>query len=157
MPRWTGRPAYLQVADDLRAKIRAGHIAPGGRLPSLPELISDHDVSITVIRQALGILRAEGLIATHQGKGSYVSDPLPDAPGEELGGGQYLDILQRLDEMNGRIRRLEERLAPTSPHPRVPRAGDELSLVSLVTGMTPERITELGGIDDDTSRPGTGG
>jgi GntR family transcriptional regulator len=77
MAEWSGRPAYLQVADDLRASIRAGAYAPGSQLPSYDGLMKHYGVSITVIRSAIRELRTERLVRTHQGKGVFVADPLP--------------------------------------------------------------------------------
>jgi GntR family transcriptional regulator len=74
MTRWTGRPAYQQIADQLRAQIRSGALAPGQRLPSESALTQQNGVSRVVARQALDVLRAEGLILSHQGKGSFVKD-----------------------------------------------------------------------------------
>lgn len=65
-------PAYKRVADDLRAQIRAGKLAAGARLPSLPQLGQQYGVSSDVARQAIGILRSEGLVETRQGSGAFV-------------------------------------------------------------------------------------
>lgn len=65
-------PAYKRVADDLRAQIRAGKMAAGARLPSLPQLGNQYGVSLDVARQAISILRSEGLVETQQGKGAFV-------------------------------------------------------------------------------------
>jgi GntR family transcriptional regulator len=65
-------PAYKRVADELRAQIRVGQLAPGTRLPSLPQLGQRFRVSSDVARQAIAILRAEGLVETRQGAGAFV-------------------------------------------------------------------------------------
>lgn len=65
-------PHYRRVADDLRARIRAGELTAGTRLPSLPQLGEQYSVSANIARQAIGILRGEGLVETHQGAGAYV-------------------------------------------------------------------------------------
>jgi DNA-binding FadR family transcriptional regulator len=53
-------------------KILAGDLAPGAKLPSEAELIEEYAVSRTVVREAVTRLRAEGLVETHQGRGSFV-------------------------------------------------------------------------------------
>lgn len=68
-------PAHTQVADLLRSEIDDNNYPDGHRLPSLPDLITKYDVSISVVRQALQQLESEGLIATRQGKGSTVRRP----------------------------------------------------------------------------------
>ena len=64
MADWSGRPAYAQVADQLRAAIRGGQFAPGSQLPSYEALMRTYDVSITVIRIAVRGLKTEGLVHT---------------------------------------------------------------------------------------------
>jgi GntR family transcriptional regulator len=65
-------PAYKHVADDLRVKIRTGKLLAETRLPSLAQLGQQYGVSGDVARQAIGILRAEGLVETRQGSGAFV-------------------------------------------------------------------------------------
>lgn len=66
---------YRQLADEMRRQIQGGELAPGTKLPSESELMETHGVSRITVRQALGVLRAEGLVQTGQGKGSFVVDP----------------------------------------------------------------------------------
>jgi GntR family transcriptional regulator len=68
-------PAYVQLADILRENINSGELPDEYQLPSLPALIAEHDVSMSVVRQALQQLESEGLITTHQGRGSFVRRP----------------------------------------------------------------------------------
>lgn len=72
------RPAYKQVADDIRDHITSGAVRPGDPLPGERDLASDefYDVAVNTIRQALNRLRLEELIVTEKGKGSYVNEPL---------------------------------------------------------------------------------
>ncbi|MGY3336077.1 GntR family transcriptional regulator [Streptomyces filamentosus] len=64
------------IAEDLRTQITIGHLKPGARLPSEPKLATHYKVSTPTIRQALGLLQAEGLIEKTQGKGNFVRAPL---------------------------------------------------------------------------------
>ncbi|MFF4417132.1 GntR family transcriptional regulator [Streptosporangium sp. NPDC001559] len=68
------RPRYAQVADVLRAEIRSGVWSPGERLPSQPELARRFDLSQTSIARAMEVLRAEGMIRSEFGGGSFVLD-----------------------------------------------------------------------------------
>lgn len=68
----TDGPAYKQVTDDLRERIRSGELPAGARLQSLAELSGHYGVSRDVAREAIGVLRAEGLIETRQGSGTFV-------------------------------------------------------------------------------------
>lgn len=69
-----GQALYAQVADALRADIRAGRFGPGDRLPSERELVARFDVSAGSVRAALVQLRAEGLIVSYQGRGVFVTE-----------------------------------------------------------------------------------
>jgi GntR family transcriptional repressor for pyruvate dehydrogenase complex len=60
------------VVAGLKSQILDGSLAPGQKLPSETELIEEYAVSRTVIREAVTRLRAEGLIETFQGRGSFV-------------------------------------------------------------------------------------
>lgn len=66
------QPYYERIADEIRSKIKSGELPPGAKLPSISELCRQYDVSTQVIRSAMLILRAEGLVEGHQGKGVYV-------------------------------------------------------------------------------------
>ncbi|GAB3671772.1 GntR family transcriptional regulator [Actinocorallia lasiicapitis] len=66
------RPAYLRIADELRRGIRDGSHPPGGRLPTIAALSSTHNVSEIVVRQAVAVLRGEGLVETRRGGGTVV-------------------------------------------------------------------------------------
>jgi GntR family transcriptional regulator len=65
-------PAYVRIADEIRARISDGTYPPGSRLPTISELCGTHGVSEIVIRNAFGLLRTEGLIETRRGGGTIV-------------------------------------------------------------------------------------
>lgn len=69
-------PLYQRVAADLRDQIRTGRLKPGDQLPSAARLQEIYGVGSTAIRNAMLLLRTEGLIEGHQGKGVYVA-PAP--------------------------------------------------------------------------------
>jgi DNA-binding GntR family transcriptional regulator len=58
---------YLQVVDDLRRQIIDGRLPAGARLPSRAKLAEQHHVSENVVRRAVDVLMAEGLIETRTG------------------------------------------------------------------------------------------
>lgn len=60
------------VTSALRSEIVSGDLPPGTRLPSEGALIERFSVSRTVIRESLGYLRAEGLVRSVRGSGSFV-------------------------------------------------------------------------------------
>jgi len=76
---WSGEPAYRQVAEHIRDRIRGGEFTVDDQLPSIPSLMDEYTVSTTVVRGALAELRAQGVISTHQGKGVFVRKVPPAA------------------------------------------------------------------------------
>ncbi len=66
---------HQQVADDLRRLIASGTYATGERLPSEARLSDRYRVSTPTLREALELLRAEGLIEKFQGRGNFVRRP----------------------------------------------------------------------------------
>ncbi len=65
-------PAFLRFADVLRDLIDLGIYGPGEELPTEGALAHTHGVGRDVVRQALSVLRAEGLVSTRRGLPSTV-------------------------------------------------------------------------------------
>jgi len=63
-----------RITVTLREHIVGGKYAPGRQLPAGKDLSQAFGVSITVIREALSRLKADGLVASRQGKGVFVSN-----------------------------------------------------------------------------------
>lgn len=75
------RPLYRDVAARLRARIVSGDLPPGAKLPTEPELVAAHQVSLNTVRQAIAVLRAEGLVVSRAPVGIYVRErPLVRLP-----------------------------------------------------------------------------
>jgi DNA-binding transcriptional regulator YhcF (GntR family)/8-oxo-dGTP pyrophosphatase MutT (NUDIX family) len=99
------RPAYVQIADDIRARIKGGEYPPGGRLPSTRDLADRYHVAYETIRQALNTLRDYGLVATQSTRGTFVLNDALERPSSE-----YEVVTKRLDEVSDEVRQLRERL-----------------------------------------------
>lgn len=93
----TGRPRYLEVADDLRSAIAGGTLPVGSELPSTSQLTARYGASTTVVRAAVKELRNEGLVRGQPGKAVYVT-ALPDSP--PAAG----DVETRLQELSDFVR-----------------------------------------------------
>jgi GntR family transcriptional regulator len=68
-------PLYRQVVTILRGQIADGHLRPGDKLPSEPELCEMYSVSRATIRQAMNELDRDGLIERAAGKGTFLLPP----------------------------------------------------------------------------------
>jgi len=73
----TDRPVYKQIAELLRSAITTGVLEPGTQLPSEHELAAEYGVARGTARQAIMLLRTEGLIDAVHGLGSFVREPEP--------------------------------------------------------------------------------
>ncbi len=66
-------PRYRQLAAWIAAAAESGDLAPGAGLPSETQLADYTGVSVDTVRQALAVLREQGVIVTAQGIGSFVA------------------------------------------------------------------------------------
>ncbi|GFE20074.1 GntR family transcriptional regulator [Streptomyces nigrescens] len=71
-PAQSKRPRYVEIADELRARIDSGAYAATGKLPSERDLTIEFDAARNTVRDALGILRGEDLIESRGGSGVYL-------------------------------------------------------------------------------------
>ena len=68
------RPMYLQILEQIRARIAARDWPPGKELPSIRALAAGLNVSVITVKRAYLDLETEGVIVTRHGKGSFVAD-----------------------------------------------------------------------------------
>lgn len=68
-------PGYAVLLDEIRRRIRSGDWKPDTRIPSERELCDAYGVSRTLVRQALALGEAEGLLVRVPGKGTFVATP----------------------------------------------------------------------------------
>jgi GntR family transcriptional regulator len=66
---------YIRVANDLEARIKAGELRPGDKLPSEHAVGAEYEVAYSTARRAMKELRDRGLINTVWGKGTFVAQP----------------------------------------------------------------------------------
>jgi len=66
-------PLYLQVASVMRQRINSARWVEGERISTLEELEQEFGVARVTIRQAIELLRVEGLLQAQQGRGTFVS------------------------------------------------------------------------------------
>ena len=66
-------PLYIQVASVLRTRIQSGQWGVGEKISTLEELEREFEVARVTVRQAVDILREEGMLQARQGLGTFVS------------------------------------------------------------------------------------
>ena len=69
-------PLYIQVASVLRQRIESKRWQAGQKIPTLVELEKEFHVARVTVRQAVEILREEGLLFAQQGRGTFVVDAM---------------------------------------------------------------------------------
>lgn len=66
------RPRYQQIADELRHAIETGEFPPGSKIPGENQIMAQYEVARNTARQALAVLRDQGLTEARKGSGIYV-------------------------------------------------------------------------------------
>jgi GntR family transcriptional regulator, transcriptional repressor for pyruvate dehydrogenase complex len=92
-----------ELTQRLAAEILSGRLQPGARLPTEKDLSLATGVSRTVVREAVAALRADGLVATHQGRGAFVPVDVERRPFriDPAGVRSAADVLQILELRTG--------------------------------------------------------
>ena len=92
LPQTDPRPMYQQIIEQIKQRIAVGDWPPGTLLPSVRELATDATVSVITVKRAYLELGRQGVIATQQGKGSWVNDTV------DLGTIQKAELLHHLEQ-----------------------------------------------------------
>lgn len=132
------RPAYEQIADDLRTAIKEGRLQPGDRLPTEREHAGRYGVAVGTYRQALSVLRQEGRLATHKRHGTVVLRP------QERPSPEYVELSERLDQIERHVSQLARQIGQISKNP-APEGAD---FASRLTNIEAE-LARLGGQVDE--------
>lgn len=69
------RYVYAAMADHLAARMEAGELPEGARLPGERELAEEYRVALGTARRAVAELRERGLVTTLPAKGTFVTRP----------------------------------------------------------------------------------
>ncbi|MFO8063816.1 MAG: FadR/GntR family transcriptional regulator [Spirochaetota bacterium] len=78
------RTLAQQVADSIKQSVLDGELSAGAALPTEPELAEQFSVSRAVIRDAIRLLSAVGLVDVRHGRGMYITEPGTEALSEAL-------------------------------------------------------------------------
>ncbi|WP_211349256.1 GntR family transcriptional regulator [Micromonospora pisi] len=93
MPAPHERPRYRRVADELRHRIMSGAIPAGSILPSETTIMAEFGVARGTAREAIALLRSEGLAITEMGRGTFARPVLPI---RRLGSERYRRELEQI-------------------------------------------------------------
>jgi GntR family transcriptional regulator len=113
------RPMYLQIMEQIRARIAARDWAPGRELPSIRALAAALNISVITVKRAYLDLENEGVIVTRHGKGSFVAEvnglagelkeqQLDEHLGQAAGIGRLLGLTE--EDLMARLRRARKNL-----------------------------------------------
>ena len=69
----SSEPIYEQIASQMKSLIMTGELAEGQQLPSIRALANDLRISVITTKRAYAELEKAGLVATVQGKGTFVA------------------------------------------------------------------------------------
>ena len=70
----TGKPAYLQLVDQVRYAAASGALRPGDLLPSIRPLAEELRINRNTIAKAYAELESQGIIETIPGKGCFLKE-----------------------------------------------------------------------------------
>lgn len=68
----SGKPAYLQLVDQVKAAAASGALQPGETLPSIRPLAEELRLNRNTVAKAYSELESQGVIETLPGKGSFL-------------------------------------------------------------------------------------
>lgn len=93
------RPVYIQIAADLRARIRDGDFPPASKLPSGRDLADRYHVAYETVRQALEVLRDEGTVVMQSTRGTFVLR----LPEEQERSAEYRELAEQVRNLAERV------------------------------------------------------
>lgn len=74
----SGVPVYRQLIDQVRTGIASGSLTAGDQLPTVRQLAVDLAINPNTVMRAYRELELGGLLETHQGTGTFISDRKPE-------------------------------------------------------------------------------
>jgi GntR family transcriptional regulator len=95
-----GAPIYRQIIQQIEYAILSGRMESGDKLPTIRSLAVELKINPNTIAKAYGELEIRGILETHVGSGTYVSDKKPllkDAVSAEEG------LHRKIQEVIGRF------------------------------------------------------
>lgn len=128
------RPLYQQLASLLRGQIQSGELPPGARVPTESQLSAQYTASRNTVRQALDVLRNEGLVISQQGRGSFVRGEPPMRYYASLTGSRSRRLASRRDTFSQQVEAQGKRARQVSTVEVVPALTEIASHLELNEG-----------------------
>lgn len=146
-------PLYTQTADAMRERIVKGAWPIGLQIPTLPALAQEFGVALITVRQAVRVLRDEGLLIPEQGRGTFVRGKPQTHP--------QMRVETSLPALADLYRKLSPRLIPLAEGYTTPRLeaedgtpapryhslrrlhASDTQLTSVITAYLDERVFKL--------------
>ncbi len=99
-------PPYTRIVDAIRARIEAGELAPGDRVPSTRGIVAEFGVAMATASKVLAALRRDGAVRVIPGVGTVVagSEPSgarPEPAESELGRAAIVRAAIRIADAEG--------------------------------------------------------
>ncbi|MFB9236295.1 GntR family transcriptional regulator [Plantactinospora siamensis] len=67
-------PLWRSIRDDLRARIKAGLLKPGEKIPTTKALMEEYSTTSATVRRAVDSMIESGELVGRQGIGVFVAD-----------------------------------------------------------------------------------
>jgi GntR family transcriptional regulator len=87
----SGVPVYRQIIDQVQAGLACGLLARGDQLPTVRQVAVDLEINPNTVLRAYRELEIRGVLDTHQGTGTFISDR--SSPPDEVERARKLDQL----------------------------------------------------------------
>lgn len=129
LDRWAlddSTPLYQSIVQHVRARIAAGALLPGDRLPPTRQLAHALGVNANTVAHAYSLLEAEGVLEGKPGRGTFIAGD---------------DVVKTLafardDQLRGLVQRVLDEAFTLGYSPTAVRAAFESSLMSRTSGET---------------------
>lgn len=90
-----GVPRYIQIKEQFKSLIANRTLVPGDQLPTIRELSVELTVNPNTVARAYSELEREGLLATQQGRGTFVIEPEDRTALDDLGRQALCNIIEK--------------------------------------------------------------
>src|ERR1700738_4303274 len=102
-----GEPMHRRITDELKQRIESGELRGGEQLPTELELRETHNASRNTVRDAIKSLIVQGLVETHPGRGTFVTQKIEPFvitftkdPETGFGGGEGSAYIKEIEAQN---------------------------------------------------------